>query len=166
MISGMILVMIKIKFMFMFLCCSWITMLHALSVFVNYVFVVCFVDCVLESNYWFSFFIHSAGAGCEEWSSWNFFIKIDVSFFIVMYDSHVLCLYSSHLIRSSNCADFMFHFMSSIKSTKYELSSFSTIVDCSDGTCLPIRLSFKSCNRLTWNIEWTFISDDNSSSYV
>src|SRR5205809_936799 len=80
--------------------------------------------------------------------SYNSFIKIDVFFFIIMYDSHVLHLYSSHLIRSLNHVNFVFHFMSSIKSTKYRSSSFSTIMNCDDDTCLLIRSSFKNHNRL------------------
>ena len=87
------LIIIKIKFVFMFVCCSWATMLHALSVFVNHVFMIHFVNHVSKSNCWFSSFIHSAETDCEKWSSWNFFIKINVFFFIVMYDFHVLYLY-------------------------------------------------------------------------
>jgi len=130
------------------------------------VFVIHFMIHVSESNHWFSFFTYSIRADCEEWSWWNSFIKADAFFFIIMYDSHVLCSYSSHLIRSSNHVNFVFHFMSLIESTKYEFSSFSTIVSCDDSTCLLIRSSFKSHNKLMWNVEWTFISDDNSSSYV
>ena len=141
-------------------------MLHAFSVFVNHVFMIHFMNYVSESNHQFSSFIHSVRTNHEEWFSWNSFIKIDVFFLIIMYNFHVLCSYSSHLIRSSNHVNFMFHFMLSIKSTKYESSSFSTIVSCDDSTCLSIRLSFKSHNRLTWNVEWTFISDDNLSSYM
>jgi len=107
--------------------------------------------------------------------SWNklwrmilmkFFYQNRCVFFIIVYDSHVLHLYSSHLIRSSNHVNFMFHFMSSIKSTKYKSFLFSTIMNCDDNTCLSIESFFKNHNRLTWNIEWTFISDDNSSSYA
>src|SRR6266487_3655773 len=77
-----------------------------------------------------------------------FFIKINVFFFIIVYDSHVLCSYSSHLIRNSNCADFVFHFMSLIKLIKYKSSLFSIIMSCNDNTCLLIRLSFKNYNKL------------------
>ena len=160
------LIIIKIKFVFMFVCCSWATMLHALSAFMDCVFVVCFVNHVSEGNCQFSSFIHSVETDCKEWFSWNSFIKIDTSFFIIMYNFHVLCSYSSHLIRSSNHVNFMFHFMSSIKLIKYESSVFLTIVSCSNDTCLLIKSSFKSCNKLMWNVEWTFISDDNLSSYT
>ena len=141
-------------------------MLHTFSVFVNCVFVIHFMNHVLRDNHQFSSFIHSAEADHEEWFSWNSFIKIDVFFFIIVYDSHVFCLYSSYLIRSSNCVNFVFHFMSSIKSTKYESSSFSTIMSCDDDTCLLIESFFESHNKLMWNVEWIFISDNNLSSYV
>ena len=121
---------------------------------------------VSDDNCLFSSFIHPAGAGREKWSSWNSFNSSEASFLINMYDSHVLCSYSSHLIKSSNCADCMFYFMSSIKSTKYGPFLFSMIVDCDGGTCLLIRLFFDDCNKLVWNVECTFISDDNLSSYA
>ena len=121
---------------------------------------------VSENNYQFSFFTHSAKTDHEKWFWWIFFIKVSIFFFIIMYDSHVLCLYSSYLIRSSNHVNFIFHFMSLIESTKYKSSSFSTIIDCSDNTCLLIESSFKNCNRLIWNIKWTFISDSNLSLYA
>ena len=152
--------------MFMFVCCSWTTMLYALSVFMNYVFVIHFMNHVLRDNYQFFSFIYSAETDCEEWSSWNSFIKINMFFFIIMYDSHVLYLYSSHLIRSSNHVNFIFYFILLIKLTKYRSSSFSIIINYDSDTYLLIRLSFENYNKLIWNIEWTFISDDNSSSYV
>ena len=105
-------------------------------------------------------------ADYERWSSWNFFIKIRVFFFIVVYDFHVLCLYSSHLIRSSNCASWIHHLMSSIKSTKYESSSLLTVTNSSSDTCCLIRSCFENSNKLTWNIECIFISSDKSSSYA
>src|SRR6266487_3794371 len=77
-----------------------------------------------------------------------FFIKINVFFFIIIYDSHVLCSYSSHLIRNSNHANFMFHFMSLIKLIKYRSSLFSIIMNYDDDTYLLIELSFKNHNKL------------------
>ena len=153
MISDVILIVIKIEFMFMFICYLWSTMLHTLSVFMNCVFVIHFMNYISENNHWFSSFIHLIRADCEKWSSWNFFIKINIFFFIIMYDSHVLCLYSSYLIRNSNCMNFVFYFMLLIKLIKYKSSSFSTIMNCDNSTCLLIELSFKNHNRLTWNIE-------------
>ena len=142
----------------------WESFLQNLSLWVH---VICvFVFHVSDDNHLFSSFIHSAKADCERWSSWNSFSSSRTSFLIIMYGFHVLCSYSSHLIKSSNCADCAFYFMSLIKSTKYGPSSFSTIVDCSSSTCLLIRLFFNDCNKFVWNIECTFISDDNSSSYV
>jgi hypothetical protein len=143
-----VLAVVKIEFMFMFIYCLWIIMLHALSVFVNCVFVICLVNHVLGGNCWFSSFIYSAGAGHEGWSWWNSFTKINVSFFIVMYDFYVLYLYSFYLIRSLNCVDFVFHFILLIKLTKYEPSLFLIIVGCGGGTYLLIRLSFENYNRL------------------
>ena len=124
----------------------------------NWVFFLIFLSSwftfhVLESNCWFSFFTHSVRTDYKEWSWWNFFIKTDVFFFIVVYSSHVLYSYSSHLIRSLNCMNFMFHFMLLIESMKYESSSFSTIVNCDNDTCLLIRLFFENHNKLIWNIE-------------
>ena len=150
----------------MFICCSWTTILHALSVFMNCVFVICFVNHVSENIHWFSSFIHSVEADHKKWSSWNFFINSEIFFLIIMYNFHVYCSYSFHLIRSSNHMNFMFHFMLLIKSTKYESCSFSTIMSCDDDTCLLIKSFFKNYNRLTWNVEWTFISDDNLNSYA
>ena len=125
-----------------------------------------FMFCVSDDNCLFFSFIHSAETDCEKWSSWNSFSSSEASFLIIVYDSHVLCSYSSHLIKSSNYVDCVFHFMSSIKSTKYKSSLFLTIVDCSSSTFLLIRLFFDDCNKLVWNVECIFISDDNSSSYV
>ncbi len=121
---------------------------------------------VSENNHQFSSFTHSVKADHKEWSWWNSFIKIDASFFIIMYNSHVLHSYSSHLIRSSNHANFMFHFMLSIKLIKYKSSSFLIIMNYDSSTYLLIRSSFKNHNKLIWNIKWIFISDDNSSSYA
>ena len=135
-----------------FSCCSWTTTLLVL--------------CVFDSNHLFSFFTHSAEADCEKWFLWNSFTSSEVFFLIIMYSFHVYCSYSSHLIRSSNHMNFMFHFMLLIKSTKYESCSFSTIMSCDDSICLLIESFFKNHNKLTWNIEWIFISDDNSSSYA
>ena len=137
---------------------NWILFL----IFLFHVFVIC----VLKNNCWFSFFIHSVRTDCKKWSWWNFFIKTNVSFFIIVYDFYVFCSYFSHLIRSLNCVNFVFHFMLSIESTKYRSFSLSIIMSCDNDTCLSIRLSFKNHNRLTWNIEWIFISDNNLSSYV
>jgi len=142
------LIMIKIKFMFMFICCSWVIMLHALSIFMNHVFMIHFINHVSENNHWFSSFIHLVRINHEEWSSWNFFIKINVFFFIIMYDFHVLCSYSSHLIRSSNHMNFMFHFMLLIKLIKYRLSSFLIIINYDDDTYLLIKSSFENYNKL------------------
>ena len=91
----------------------------------------------------------------------KFFYQNWCVFFIVVYDFHVLCSYSSHLIRSSNHMNFMFHFMSLIKLTKYELCSFSIIMNYDNSTCLLIKSSFKNHNKLMWNIEWIFIFNDN-----
>ena len=101
------LIMIKIKFMFMFICCLWITMLHALSVFVNHVFVIYFMNHVSENNHWFSSFIYSVRTNHEEWFSWNFFIKIDVffllSFIIFMFFIHILLIWSEVQIMQILC---------------------------------------------------------------
>ncbi len=70
-------------------------------------------------------------------------------FFIIMYNFHVFYSYSSYLIKSSNCADFMFHFMSLIELTKYESSLFSTIMSYDSDICLLIKLFFKNHNKLT-----------------
>ena len=139
----------------MFFCCSWTTrfcMLHA-------VFSCCFqitmlfVLHVFDDNHLFSFFIHLAETNHKEWFLWNSFINLKTSFLIIMYDFHVCCSYFSYLIRSSNHMNFMFHFMSSIKSTKYESCSFLIIMNCDDSTCLLIESFFKNYNRLTWNVE-------------
>ena len=132
-----------------------------LAVFMIHVFVIH----VSEDSYWFSSFIHSVRTNYEKWSWWNSFIKINASFFIIIYDSHVLCSYSSYLIRSSNYINFIFHFMLLIKLTKYESSLFSIIMSYDNDTYLSIRSSFESHNKLIWNIKWTFISNNNSSSY-
>ena len=83
----------------------------------------------------------------------KFFYQNWYVFFIIIYNSHILCLYSSHLIKSLNCVNFMFHFMSLIKLTKYRSSLFSTIMSCDNDIYLSIRLFFKNHNKLTWNIE-------------
>ena len=146
--------MISIHFMFFFI--------MFFSVFMFCVFMIH----VSENNHQFSSFIHSVKINHEKWSWWKFFIKTDVFFFIIMYDSHVFCLYSSHLIRNSNHVNFIFYFMLLIESTKYRSSLLSTIMSCDSDICLSIRSSFENCNRLTWNIEWTFISNDNLSLYM
>ena len=142
----------------------WESLLQNLSLWVH-VFHV-FMFCVSDGNCLFSSFIQLAGAGRERWSSWNSFSPLGASFLIIVYDFHVLCSYSFHLIKSSNCADCVFHFMSLIESTKYRSFLFLMIVDCDDSTCLLIRLFFDDCNRLMWNIRCIFISGGNSSSYV
>src|SRR5436189_3774447 len=75
------------------------------------------------------------------------FLSKSVYFFIIIYDFHVFYLYLSHLIKSLNCMNFVFHFMSLIELTKYESSLFSTIMSCDDDTCLLIESFFESCNR-------------------
>ena len=94
------------------------------------------------------------------------FLSKLMCFFINIYNFHVFYLYFFHLIRSSNCTDFVLHFMLSIKLIKYEFSSFSIIINCDNNIYLSIKLSFKNHNKLTWNIKWTFIFDDNSNSYI
>ena len=133
---------------------------------VNFIFFFVFVICVSEDNHQFSSFTHSAEINHKEWSWWNFFIKINASFFIIIYDSHILCSYSSYLIRSSNHVNFIFHFISLIELIKYRSFLFSIIISYDDDIYLLIRSSFKNYNRMIWNIEWTFISDNNSSSYA
>ena len=121
-------------------------------------------------NFWLKslvlFFAHFVETDHKKWFSWNFFIIIEAFFFIVMYNSHVLHSYSSHLIRSLNHVNFVFHFMLSIKSTKYRSFLFSTIVNYNNDTYLLIESSFKNHNRLIWNIEWTFILNNNLNLYV
>ena len=155
-----------IRVMFCVKLCVFILIKIEVVISVNFMFFFVFMIHVSESNYWFLSFTYSVEASYEEWSWWNFFIKMSVSFFIIIYDSHVLCLYSSHLIRSSNHANFIFYFMLLIKLTKYESSLFSIIISYDDSTYLLIELFFENHNRLMWNIEWTFISDDNLSSYI
>ena len=130
------------------------------------VFMICFMNHVSEDNCQFSSFTYSVRTDHKEWFLWNFFTNLKTFFLIIMYNSHVCCLYFFHLIRSSNHVNFMFHFMLSIKSTKYRSCSFSIIMSCSDDTCLSIRLFFENYNKLTWNVKWIFISDNNSNSYV
>ena len=125
-----------------------------------------FVFCMSDNNYLFSSFIHSIRADYERWFLWNFFSSSKTFFLIIMYDSHVLCLYSSHLIKNLNYINCMFYFMSLIESTKYKSSLFSTIIDCSNNIYLSIESFFNGCNKLVWNVRCTFISDDNSSSYI
>ena len=136
---------------------------------VNFIFFFAFIKFEIhlsESDYLFSSFAHFIEADYERWSSWNFFIRIRASFFIIVYDFHVLCLYSSHLIRSSNCASWIYHLMSSIESTKYEFSLLSTVTDDDSDICHLIRSCFKSSNKLTWNIECIFIFSNRSNSYA
>ena len=142
----------------------WESLLQNLSLWVC-VFHV-FMFCVSDDNHLFSSFIHSVRADCEKWFSWNSFSSSEASFLIIMYDFHVLCSYSSHLIKSLNCVNCVFHFMSLIESTKYESSLFLMIVDCDDDTCLLIRLFFDDCNKLVWNVRCIFIPGGNSSSYA
>ena len=125
-----------------------------------------FMFYILDNNYLFSSFIYLIRINYKRWFSWNSFSSFRVSFLIIMYDSHVLCLYSSHLIKSLNYVNCTFHFMLLIESTKYESFSFSIIIDYNNSTCLLIKLFFDDCNKLVWNIRCTFISDNNSSSYV
>ena len=147
-------VVIFIYFMFFFI--------MFFSIFVFHIFMIH----VSENNHQFSSFTYSVRTNYKKWSWWNFFIKTNASFFIIMYSSHVLHSYFFHLIRSLNHMNFMFHFMSLIKSTKYRFFLFSTIVSCDDNTYLLIRLFFENHNKLMWNVKWTFISDDNSSLYA
>ena len=128
------------------------------------VFVIHIMIHMSESNCQFSSFIYLVRADYKEWLWWNSFTKLGALCLIIMYDFHVHCSYSSHLIRSSNHAACVFHFMLSIKSIKYESSLFLTIVDCGSDTCLSIRSFFKSHNKLTWNVECTLISDSSLSS--
>ena len=125
-----------------------------------------FVIHLSENDHLFSSFVHFVKTDQERWSSWNSFIRIEISFFIIVYDSHVLYLYFSHLIRSSNCASWVCHLMSSIKSTKYESSSLSTIMSSDSDTCYSTELCFENSNKLMWNVECIFISSDKSSSYA
>src|SRR5205085_133980 len=76
------------------------------------------------------------------------FIKINVFFIIIMYNFHVFYLYFFHLIKSLNCVNFVFHFMSSIKLTKYKFSLFLTIMNCNNDTCLLIKSFFENHNKL------------------
>ncbi len=146
--------------------CVFILIKVEVVISVNFMFFFVFVICVSEDNHQFSSFTHSAETGCEEWSWWNFFIKVNVSFFIIIYDSHVLCSYSSYLIRSLNCVNFVFYFMLLIKLTKYRSSLFSIIMSYDNSTYLLIRSFFKNYNKLIWNVKWTFISDNNLNSYI
>ena len=128
-------------------------MFHSLSVFVNHVFVICFMNYILREQLLIFFFYSFSWDRLWRIIFMKFFNQNWCVFFIIMYDFHVLHSYSSHLIRSSNHVNFVFYFMSSIKSTKYESSLFSTIVSCNDDTCLLIRSSFENHNRLMWNVE-------------
>ena len=125
-----------------------------------------FMICLSESDYLFLSFVHFVEADYKRWSLWNSFIRIDVSFFIIIYDSHVLCSYSSHVIRSSNHVSWIHHLMSSIKSTKYESFSLSTVTNNDSDICHFIRSCFENSNKLIWNIKYIFIFSDKSSSYA
>ena len=138
---------------------------------VNFMFffiLVKFRVCLSESDCLFLSFAHFVETDCKKWSSWNSFIRIKTSFFIIMYDSHVLHLYFSHLIRSLNHADFMFHFMSSIKSTKYRcgekthlywrfLRNFLCILHVKSAVYVCF-LQTKYYFRITLFLEWFYLA--------
>jgi len=125
-----------------------------------------FVIYLSENDYLFLFFIYFVETDQEKWSLWNSFIRIDVSFFIIIYDFHVFCSYSSHLIRNSNHAFWIYHLMSLIESTKYESSLLSTVTDSSSDTCYFIRSCFENSSKLMWNVEYIFIFLNKLNSYV
>ena len=121
------------------------------TVFVNFMFFFTFIKFRIhlsKNNHLFSFFAHFVETNCKKWFSWNFFIRIEMFFFIIVYNFHVFCLYFFYLIKSSNCASWICHLMLLIESTKYEFFSLSTIMSCDNSICLSIRSSFKNCNKL------------------
>ena len=108
----------------------------------------CFHDLCIRKQLSIFFFYSFSQSRLQRMILMKFFYQNKCIFFIIVYDFHVLHSYFFHLIRSSNCVNFVFHFMSLIKSIKYESCLFLIIVNCDDSICLLIRSFFKNCNKL------------------
>ena len=85
--------------------------------------VSCFYDLHVKKQLSIFFFYSFSQNKLWKMILMKFFYQNKCVFFIIVYSFHVFCSYSFYLIRSSNCVNFVFHFMLSIKSTKYRFSS-------------------------------------------